>query len=232
MLLITYSELIHDTLLAIIMMLWVAFVTVYLAKLTYNIALKKGWSDHSAKYFSRKVIHILAGGLVAFLLPFTFEEPIYPLVMALLLSFLTYYLHRTGKLMYWFQDPENEYEVHFTLMWGIVIFLTWFIDKSFWLGVVPALMMSWGDGITGIIRNIRYKRRVKGWEGSVGMFIVSVIVGLRFGLAGIIAAALATFVERWNRIDDNITVPLVSLFTLLIFFIFIPNITKIFMIPY
>ena len=224
---ITYPELVHDTLIAIVMMAWVIFVTVYLAKLTYNYALKKGWSDHSAKYFARKVIHTLAGGLVAFLLPFTFEEPLYPLIMALIISALTYSLHRSGKLMYWFQDPENEYEVHFALMWGIVIFITWFISKSFWLGVVPALMMSWGDGITGIIRNIRYKKRVKGWEGSIGMLIVSIAVGLKFGIAGIIAAVLATLVERWNKVDDNITVPLVSLVTLLICIIFFTPLTKI-----
>jgi dolichol kinase len=143
--------------------------------------------------------------------------------MATILSIGVYLPHRTGKLMYWFQDPDNMYEVDFTIMWGVIVFMTWFIDSSFWLGVVPLLIMAWGDGITGIVRNFKYGRRVKGWEGSVAMLILSVLIGLKLGIAGVIAAILATFVERYEKIDDNITVPLVSLLVLVVAYYFMPS---------
>jgi dolichol kinase len=220
---ISANDVIFDLPMTIVLLLWVIFVVYYIARWTYNYAVSHGRSPHSATYFGRKVIHFLAGGLVAFLLPFFFKEPILPLVMATILSIGVYLPHRTGKLMYWFQDPDNMYEVDFTIMWGVIVFVTWFIDSSFWLGVVPLLIMAWGDGITGIVRNFKYGRRVKGWEGSVAMLILSVLIGLKLGIAGVIAAILATFVERYEKIDDNITVPLVSLLVLVIAYYFMPS---------
>jgi dolichol kinase len=85
--------------------------------------------------------------------------------------------------------------------------------------------MAWGDGITGIVRNLRYGRRVKGWEGSVAMLIVNTLIGLKFGAAGLIAAVASTMVERWEGMDDNITVPVISLLILVIAKTFAPNLT-------
>ncbi len=67
--------------------------------------------------------------------------------------------------------------------------------------------MSFGDGVTGIIRNYVYKRRVKGLWGSLGMLAVCVPIGYYyFGLIGIIAGILATALELSNMIDDNLAV--------------------------
>ncbi|WP_230629225.1 MULTISPECIES: hypothetical protein [Methanosarcina] len=49
--------------------------------------------------------------------------------------------------MYWFQDPENLYDVDFTLSWRLIVLFTWYIDRSFWLGVVPVLFMAYGMGL-------------------------------------------------------------------------------------
>ncbi|MGB9728775.1 MAG: dolichol kinase [Thermoprotei archaeon] len=217
------DNIILDIPITVILLIWVIFVVYYIARWTYNFAIMHGRTPHSATYFGRKVIHFLAGGLVAFLLPYFFKEPVLPLIMAIILSVGVYIPHKTGKLMYWFQDPENIYEVDFTIMWGIIVFFTWFIDPTFWLGVVPLLIMAWGDGITGIVRNFKYGRRVKGWEGSIAMLILSIIIGLKLGIAGITAAIIATLVERYERIDDNITVPLTSLFILIVAYYFAPN---------
>lgn len=220
---ITLSNIISDIPITIVLLAWVVFVVYYVARWTYNYAVAHGRTPHSATYFGRKVIHFLAGGLVAFLLPYLFKEPVLPLIMAIILSIGVYIPHKTGKLMYWFQDPENMYEVDFTIMWGIIVFFTWFIDPTFWLGVIPLLIMAWGDGITGIVRNFRYGRRVKGWEGSIAMLFLSIVIGLKLGVAGVTAAILATLVERYERIDDNITVPLVSLSVLIIAYYFAPS---------
>jgi len=46
------------------------------------------------------------------------------------------------------------------------------------------------------------------------MFISCSLLGLKMGLAGILAAILATFAEKAEIVDDNISIPLVSFLTL------------------
>ena len=216
MVLLNANLVLEDAPWAVVLFIWVLIVTMYISKFFYNLAKKHGFSDHSSTYFGRKVIHILAGGLVAFLLPFLFHEPILPLIMASLLSIAVYIPHKTGKLYYWFQDPTNLYEVDFTIAWGLMAFFLWFLDKSYWLATVPILFMSWGDGVTGIVRNFRYKRRVKGWEGSLAMLITCIPIGAIAGWAGLASAFVATAAEKQKYIDDNIAVPLVTVAILVI----------------
>lgn len=204
---------------------WNLFVLLVISKKVYEFALKKGRSTNSSIYFSRKVIHFLAGGLTALFLPFVAREPILPALIALGLALATYVPHKLNRRMYWFQDPENMYDVDFTLSWGLIIFLTWYIDKSFWLGVIPVLFMAFGDGITGIIRNLKYNKRTKAWEGTAGMLVMCIILGAQMGIAGILAGILCSFVERIENIDDNITVPAVSLFILVGAYYYFPSFT-------
>jgi dolichol kinase len=213
---ISSEDIIADLPIVAVLVIWNLFVILVLSKEVYKFALRKGRSGHSSMYFSRKVIHFLAGGLTAALLPFIAKEPFLPALLAFGFALMTYVPHKINKLMYWFQDPENAYEVDFTIVWGIVILLTWYIDKTFWLGVIPVLFMSWGDGITGIIRNLMYNKRTKAWEGTMGMLILDTIIGAKMGLAGIIAAVVSALVERIEFLDDNVSVPLVSLIILLI----------------
>lgn len=217
---------IHDLPYTVAMLIWVIFVTLYVARVTYNYAVKKGYPERSGTYFGRKVIHILAGGLVALLLPFLFLEPYLPFIMALLLTIMLYIPHMTGKLYYWFQDPENMYEVHFTIVWGVLVLVLWFLDRSFWLAVVPLLFMSWGDGVTGIVRNLRYKKRVKGWEGSIAMLVVSVPIGAILGIAGVVAAVVAVLAEKQPWVDDNILVPVVSVAIILAAYFLSPGLLR------
>jgi dolichol kinase len=213
---ISSEDIIADLPIVAVLIIWNLFVILVLSKEVYKFALRKRRSEHSSMYFSRKVIHFLAGGLTAALLPFIAKEPFLPALLAFGFALMTYVPHKINKLMYWFQDPENAYEVDFTIVWGIVILLTWYIDKTFWLGVIPVLFMSWGDGITGIIRNLMYNKRTKAWEGTMGMLILDTIIGAKMGLAGIIAAVVSALVERIEFLDDNVSVPLVSLIILLI----------------
>lgn len=215
---ITKGDILNDLMLAIPLFLWVLFVVQFLSRWICNFAIKKGYPKNSATYFGRKIIHIFASGFAALLLPFFFKEPIVPFLIAIIFAIYTYLPHRKEKLFSWFQVKENIHEVNFCLMWGIVILVGWFLDKSFWLGVIPALFLSFGDGVTGIVRNLKYKKRTKAWEGSLAMLICcSLIGGLKMGLPGILAAILATLVERTEIVDDNISIPLVSFLTLLFF---------------
>jgi len=54
---------------------------------------------------------------------------------------------------------------------------------------------------------------------------VCIPVGALMGLVGILAGVVATAVERWERIDDNISVPLVSLVILIPAFILKANVS-------
>jgi len=220
------EDIYHDLIITIPLFVWVIFVVKYFSRWVYNLAVKKGYPPKSATYFGRKAIHIFASGLVALSLPFLFKEPFLPFLSALILAIYTYLPHQRNRLYQWFQAKDNIREVNFCLMWGFSILIGWFFDKTFWLGVIPALFMSFGDGVTGIVRNLKYKRRTKAWEGSLAMFLVCVLIGLKMGLAGIIAAIFATIFEKFEFIDDNISIPLSSLFILITFFYFFPSLTK------
>ena len=222
---IPISDIYHDLILTIPLFIWVFFVNQYLSRWIVNLVIKKGYPKESAVYLGRKIIHILAAGLVALLIPFFFREAILPFLSAILLALYTYLPHRKERLYDWFQVKENTHEVNFSLMWGLVILIGWFFDRSFWLGVIPALYMSFGDGVTGIVRNFKYKKRTKAWEGSLAMLFICTLIGLRMGWAGIIAAFGATIFERFKFIDDNISIPIVSFLILLFFFHFYPSLT-------
>jgi len=215
---ITKTDIFHDLIISLPLFFWVLFVTQILSKWVANFAIKKGYPKDSATYFGRKIIHIFASGIAALLLPFFFLEPIIPFLMAILLAVYTFLPHKISRLFDWFQVKENLHEVNFCLMWGLSVLIGWFFDKTFWLGVIPTLFMSFGDGITGIIRNLKYKKRTKAWEGSLAMFLVCALIGgLKMGWAGVVAAVFATIFERFEFIDDNISIPVISLLILILF---------------
>jgi len=206
-----------------VLFLWVVFVARYLSKSVYHVAGSR-WSHRVGVYFARKVIHILAGGLVAYVVGAfnVFSSPILPVGCCLLLALVCYDHHRRGNLMWWFQVEENMYEVNFCVMWGLLVALGWVISGGWWLGVVPILFMAWGDGVTGVVRNFLFRRRTKHWTGNVAMFCICGPIGYYFfGWVGVLAAVLACLIEHLEKvgkylIDDNISVPLLSFVVLLI----------------
>jgi dolichol kinase len=80
--------------------------------------------------------------------------------------------------------------------------------------------MSFGDGMTGIVRNSIYRRRTKSWWGNIAMMGICAPVGyLLLGIAGLAAGVAAYLVEKFEYkwLDDDITVPLVSFLILIAF---------------
>ena len=204
---------------------WVVFVATILTRNLYGWMKSRGVEHNVAVYYNRKVIHMLAGGLVAAIVPFVFKTSFFPFVMAMLLAVFIYTPHRLGKIMYWFQTEENMYEVSFCIMWGVIITLGWFFSGGdFLFGILPVLFMSVGDAVTGIVRNAVYKRRTKSWWGNLVMALFSVSVGTLLGFAGVLAGAAASFVEHFEfpPIDDNVTVPLVSFLILILAKLYAP----------
>ncbi|WP_460124770.1 dolichol kinase [Stetteria hydrogenophila] len=198
---------------AVLLSVYVFFVVYYLTRWIYEW-LRARMPEVKAVYYNRKIIHALAGGVVALLVPYVFSSPTLPLVLALLLAVFTYIPHRTGRLLYWFQVPDNMYEVRFCIMWGLAVYLAWRFLGDPWLGVVPVLFMAFGDAATGVVRNLLYGRRTKAWVGNLAMLAVTLPIGYALaGIPGALAAVAASVVEHFEfkYIDDNVTVPLVAL---------------------
>lgn len=197
-----------DLELAFFLGLWVIFVTVFLTRWTYRPLSRFG--HMRAVYFNRKIIHVLAGGVVAVFVPY-FSSWVVPTVSAFLIALFLYIPRRLGRLMWWFQDPDNMYEVSFAAMWGVVVALSWGVLGDWRLGVVAALFMAVGDSATGVVRNILFGRRTKHWAGNVAMAAVSIPIGWYYlGVAGAAAGLVASVVERFEfpPVDDNVLVPL------------------------
>ncbi|MET1159528.1 MAG: dolichol kinase [Thermoprotei archaeon] len=205
---------------ATVLFFWVLFIVYPVTRFLYNWMVKRGISHVKAVYYNRKIIHMATGGFIALLVPFLFETPYAIIPMVAILAVLTYIPHRTGKLLYWFQTEDNMYEVHFIISWGVVMTLAWLLfNGNWWYGVIPVAFMSFGDGVTGIVRNILYNKRTKAWIGNLAMACVAIPLGYAvFGVIGGIAGLVASIVEHFesNPIDDNITVPLISFLIIVI----------------
>lgn len=214
-----------EVLAASILFVWVLVVVGLITRRIYQALRSRGVSHLVAVYYNRKIIHISTGGLCGIAIPFAFSTPILPSILAMLLAVLTYLPHRVGRLMYWFQTEDNCYEVSFCVMWGLTVAAGWILSGGdFWLGVLPILFMSIGDAVTGIVRNLVYGRRTKSWLGNFAMALFSVPVGAILGLAGVLAGLIASLIEHFEfgRIDDNVTVPLVSFSVLLLAYLYAP----------
>ncbi|MEM2896971.1 MAG: dolichol kinase [Candidatus Bathyarchaeia archaeon] len=218
----------EEVLYALGIFIWIIIVVSVISKAVYEIGKKRYKNDYVGIYFARKVIHMLAGGLAAILVAMgLFKTPMMPLIMAMVLAFICYWPHHKNKLMYWFQDPNNTYEVNFCFAWSILITLGWLFanGEHWWFGVVPILFMAFGDGITGIVRNVVFKRRTKHWIGNLAMFAFCAPMGYFLGSfheIGVLAAFAGSFIEHFEKIgkyyiDDNVTVPSIS-FAILVFF--------------
>ena len=191
-------------------------VVLFATKIPYDMMISRGVEDIRAVYYNRKIVHMMAGGVGSLCVPVLFVDYWYPLVCGILMTIFTYAAHASGTRMFWFQTDQNQNDVKFTLMWWTSITMIWVLVGDPWLAIVPSLFMAFGDGVTGVVRNAVIKKRSKSPIGNVFMFIVSAPLGyIVAGMGdpsipvwGLISAAIATFVERYEfgPIDDNILI--------------------------
>jgi hypothetical protein len=211
-----YQEVIYQTGWMFILAAY-AFLIIYGVKLSYNYMLKKNFKESVAIYYNRKIIHIFAGGIVVLIVPFVFTSPVFPLLSGLIMAIVAYVAHKRGNIFYWFQTKNNLNDVSFCFMWGIAIFILWQILGNPWIAIIPPAFIAFGDGITGIIRNLAFKERKKHPIGNIYMMGVCIPIGYYFtvnssinGLAfwGVLAAIIASFFERYEfgMFDDNILI--------------------------
>ncbi|MBJ29069.1 MAG: hypothetical protein CMB61_03305 [Euryarchaeota archaeon] len=201
-------------------------IVLFSTKIPYDMMVASGMEEIRAVYYNRKIVHMMAGGVGSFCVPLLFDDYWYPMVCGIILTVFTYAAHISGTRMFWFQTSQNQNDVKFTLMWWSSITLIWYIVDDPWLAIVPSLFMAFGDGVTGIVRNAVIRKRSKSPIGNVFMFIVSaplgwIVAGMgnpSIPIWGVIAAAVATFVERYEfgPIDDNILITIFATAVLLL----------------
>ncbi|MCE4612239.1 MAG: dolichol kinase [Desulfurococcales archaeon] len=208
------KELIVASLLAVYVL-----AIVYTGRLLYAGFRRRGHPHNVAVYYVRKYIHMGAGGVVALLVPLLFSSPLLPTLMSFLLGGFLYYMRKYRRPMTWFQTEDNMYEVNFTIGWGASLALLWVLTGDPWLSVLPALFISFGDAVTGIVRNAVFKRRTKHYLGNIAMGAVVLPLGYIYaGPVGLVSATVATIAEKFesNPIDDNLLIALSSAATILL----------------
>ncbi len=206
---ISFDAIVQDALIAIVLFIYIIILVFIITKKLYSFMVSRGTRHNVAVYFNRKFIHILTGGLVAILTPLLFKEPFIPMLFAYILAVFTYLPHKSRRILTWFQTSDNMYEVNFCIAWGSSIVILWLLTGSPWISILPALAISFGDAITGIVRNIVFGYRTKHWLGNIAMAVVMIPIGYIFsGSIGAIAMAVASVIERieFNPIDDNILI--------------------------
>ena len=137
--------------LSIILILYAILVSL-MTKKTFDFMVSRGIKKVDAIYYNRKLVHILAGGVIALFVPF-FPNPIFPLISGIILAIFTYYSHKKDQMLYWFQNSKDFNDVSFCLMWGFTVFILWTLTGNPWISIIPISFMAFGDGITGIVRN-------------------------------------------------------------------------------
>lgn len=165
-------------------------------------------SERFGTYVARKTIHILSAGVSVLLAPLVFTDWSVPLVLGSLMVAFTVYGH-LRKPCSWFQINKNYADVYFTV--ASTSLLVGFWNYNVWIGVLSALFLAWGDGLTGIVRSFVYKKRNKGIWGTVAMFAVCMVLGIlmngRVGYAAFVGGAFASIIEKCEAVDDNISIP-------------------------
>ena len=214
-------QILTNELLWIVLLALYSFTVVMLTKKIYDYYIEKRVKKNVIIYYNRKLIHIFAGGVVVLVVPFVFSSPWYPLMSGLLLTVVTLIAHKTGNIFYWFQTDEDLNDVSFCFMWAVAIFILWIVFDNPWIAVIPPAFIAFGDGITGIVRNVAFKERRKHPIGNIYMGGVCIIIGYTFAklsnieglvLWGIIAAIVVSIVERYEykSIDDNVLITVTS----------------------
>lgn len=200
---------VEEIVLTILLLLYVMFIVFVLTRKLYQSYVDM-IGDRRMRYYNRKIIHILAGGVVALLVPYIYNSPLIPFALGILLAIAVLIPYLRGKLLEWFQVPDNMYDVNFCLVWGFMFLISHYIWGDMTYAVVLISFMAFGDAATGIVRNYLFKKRTKHWIGNLAMFIVSAPIAYYYiGWIGILAALVASIAEHFEYkwIDDNVLAP-------------------------
>ena len=178
------------------------------------------------KEVSRKFIHIMLGNWWIIAMYF-FDNVIWASFVPTTFVIINYISCKKDLIKVMERD-ENEKEglgtVYYALSLLIISIVTFGVLNKPELGLVPILIMAYGDGLAAVIgKKVKsYKYKIKDKEksvaGSLTMFIISfIIISIYFmygnvalwGIKAIILSIIITILEAISiKGTDNLTVPL------------------------
>lgn len=159
-------------------------------------------------WINRKMIHLSVVPAVLCYM-FIFKEPYIFFIFAVFFVIFLILPHAKSKELSWFQEKKNYGEVFFCLSFALLAIPCW--ENCRILAGVAMLFMAVGDSVTGIVRSRFLKNRGKHWSGSIAMLITCLLIGALFmSYKGIVLSIAATLLEYQPWIDDNLTVPLLT----------------------
>jgi hypothetical protein len=206
----------------------VLFAIAYIGLQLSNYAVDKGVNFPLA----RKIGHICCG--IPYLIsPFLFTHPWWPIIASgffTLLLTLTHFLKGDAfRGVGGISRPGAAAEITYPLGATICLAVGWAWLGNAWLGVIPILFMSFGDGLSGLTRFLLYSSepmpegKLKRMAGTLVFIFVCMLVALPFkphywiclfGIA-LAAGAESIFSERGIiRFDDNLPIQLTALITM------------------
>lgn len=188
-----------DIINGILLVAYNAFIILYVSR---KVGEKYG------TYMARKSIHIFSAGVSVLLARLVFSDWLAPAIFGSLMVGFTVLGH-LRKPYGWFQLKRNYADIYFTVACTVLLVAFW--NYNIWIGVLAALFLAWGDGLTGVVRKVVYGGRNKGIWGNIAMFAVCMVLAFlmngRVGYVAFVGAAFASIVEKFERIDDNISIP-------------------------
>jgi len=163
-------------------------------------------------WINRKLIHLSASPAVISYM-YLFKEPYVFFAFGLFFTLVLIFPHLKAKELSWFQERKNYGEVFFCVSFSALSILFWDASTRIIAGVAM-LFMAIGDSFTGMIRSRFLKRRAKHWSGSLAMLVSCIIIGYIFlGMYGTVCAVVATLAEYQPWVDDNLSVPFLTMAT-------------------
>jgi len=201
------------------------FAVAWLTRIPYRMMVERGMEPIRAVYYNRKIVHMAGAGVPTLFVPLVYTDFWYPMVGGAVVGLMLYVAHARNRRLYWFQIEENINDVTFAIMWWVSLAFLWWLLGDPWLAILPALFMSFGDGVTGVVRNYHVRARSKHVIGNVFMVVVCIPLGWVVASQadpalpwwGVIAAVVASVAERYEigPIDDNVFIAVFSTLILL-----------------
>lgn len=210
---------------------WIGILVSYLY-IGLIIALAKLF-EKIGKEASRKFIHIMLGNWW-FIAMYFFTNVWFAMFVPITFIIINYVSYKRNIISVMEREKQDGLgTVYYAISLLILVIVSWGIYKNPLLGLVPNLIMAYGDGFAAVlgqaIKSKQYKiiDTKKSLVGSITMFLISAIfiitycifVGksIEYILLSIVIALIVTLVEGISiRGIDNITVPIITLVLLII----------------
>lgn len=178
------------------------------------------------KEISRKFIHIMLGNwwFIAMYFFTNVWSAMFVPITFIVINYISYKKNIIGVMERDNQDGLGT--VYYAISLLILVIISFGIFKNTLMGLIPNLIMAYGDGLAGMlgksIKSKKYKLldTTKSLAGSLTMFIVSAIFiiiyfiflgkGIEFVFLGLLVALIATLIEAISiKGIDNISVPMI-----------------------